>query len=77
MIRIDSIKEAIGISLQKLNRTDEDRKLWVSVIHESPGVKDYSMTHYTQSKRGNSIHKERSPNLHKYSQLPSNYRYLA
>ena len=30
---IDSIKEAIGMSLQKLSRAVEDRRLWTSLIH--------------------------------------------
>ena len=30
---IDSIKEAIGMSLQELSRAAEDRASWTSLIH--------------------------------------------
>ena len=33
---IDSLWEAIGISLQELNRAVEDRTLWTSLIHGVP-----------------------------------------
>lgn len=43
---IDFIKEVVGMSLQRLDRPDEARTWWPSVIHESPGVGDYPMAHH-------------------------------
>ena len=41
--RSDSIKEAVGISLQELSRAIEDKTLWMSLIIESPGIGANSM----------------------------------
>ena len=48
---IDSIKEAIGVSLQDLSRAVEDRTWWTSLIHSVHGVRvdsTASNTHISQ-----------------------------
>lgn len=38
-MRIDLIKEAIGMNLLRMNRVVEDRTLWKSFIHRLSGIR--------------------------------------
>lgn len=42
---IDSLKEAMGMSLQELSRAIADRTLWTSFIHRGQGVRVGSTAH--------------------------------
>lgn len=52
MTRIDSIKEATGVSLQELSMAAKDKTLWISRIHRAAGRGTDSVAHISPKKRG-------------------------
>lgn len=52
---INSMKEAIGMSLQRQRRAAEDRTLWVSLIHshQDTEMNQRHITHTSTERKGN------------------------